>query len=299
MYRNAKNVGGTYTFNYNFTNNQPYIAANKASTGEAMRGYLSTIAYYSRVFSDKEINDYYNKTKARYNIPNQPQTYVPTIIKDNLALLLDGAAYSGSGITWPDISGNARDATLINSPVYSTNNGGIFIFNGAISSAYANTAYIIPSSASFSMGGFVRSKGSSGGGYSNRAFGNADSSGGSSGADIIFLDSGTDRTLFSVRRGNGGNDVSYKPDLELSNTWHYILATYDTTTGYRLFIDTQLIAYSATLGFAGTLTFRVGRDGNATDAFNGDVGLVHIHNKALSNSEIQQIFNAYRGRYSI
>ena len=299
MYRNSKRAGRVYTFNYNFTNNQPYIGANKASLGEVMRGNISSIAYYNRAFSDLEIESYYDETKSKYTgIPVTSPIYRTLPVRDSLALLLDGASYPGSGTTWPDISGNARDATLINSPVYSSNNGGIFIFNGSVSSAYANTAYVIPSSASFSMGGFVRSKGS-GGSYSNRVFGNADSTGGSSGADIIFLDSGTDRTLFSVRRGNGGNDVSYKPNLELSNTWHYVLTTYNTSTGYRLFIDTELVAYSATLGFAGVLTFRVGRDGNGSDAFNGDVGLVHIHNKALSNTEIQQMFNAYRGRYGI
>lgn len=304
MYRNGKRGYdrglSVYTVNYNFTNNEPRIGQNKAAGGEVMRGNIASVAYYNRAFNADEVMAYYNESKSRFeSYPNTNLIYRTNIVRDSLALLLDGASYSGSGTTWPDTSGNGRDATLINSPTYSTNNGGVFIFNGATSTAYANTAYVLPASASFTMGGFARSRGSNGGTFYNRVFGNADSAGGSVGASIIFKDSGTERVLYGVRRGNGGNDVSYTPDLTLSNTWHYVAMTYDTSTGLRLFIDTQLIAYSATLGFGSSLTFRVARDGNAADAFNGEVGLVHIHNKALSNTELQQIFNAYRGRYGI
>lgn len=300
MYRNGRRTGNIYTVDYNWTANEPWIGWNKAAGGgETMKGSLSTIAYYSRAFDQREILEFYNETKSRFDdIFEQPQTYYPRPVTANLALLLDGASYSGSGTNWPDTSGNGRDGTLINSPTYNSANGGYFTFNGPTSSAYANTAYVLPASNSFTMAGFVRSAGSAGS-FSNRVFGNADSTGGGSGASVIFLDSGNDRTLFFVRRGNGGTDLSYIPDLELTNTWHYICMVYDTSTGLRMHIDGNQITSSATLGYGSSLTFRVGRDGNGSDAFKGDVGLVHIYNKALSNSEIQQNFNAYRGRYGI
>lgn len=302
LYRNARQAGSVYTVDYNFTNNEPRIGQNKSSGSQVVIGNIATIAYYSRAFNQQQITEYYKETKSRFDETfDFPQTYYPRPITDSLALLLDPANYSGSGTNWPDTSGNGRDATLINSPTYSAVNGGIFTFNGTTSFAYANTAYVLPSTNSYTIAGFVRSRGSNGG-QLNRAFGNADSAGGTVGADMVFLDSGTDRTVFSARR-NGSNDsnrdITYKPDLELTGVWHYVAQTYDTSIGSRLYIDGNMITNNPTLGFSSSLTFKVGRDGNASDAWNGDIGVVHIYNKALSNNEIQQNFNAYRGRYGI
>lgn len=57
-----------------------------------------------------------------------------------LVLWLDAENYSGSGATWPDTSGNALDATLVNSPTWGTHAGGrrMFTFNG--STQYATVA---------------------------------------------------------------------------------------------------------------------------------------------------------------
>ena len=48
------------------------------------------------------------------------------------------ASYSGSGTAWTDLSGNSNNATLVNSPAYTTAWNGDFAFNGT-GSQYAST----------------------------------------------------------------------------------------------------------------------------------------------------------------
>jgi hypothetical protein len=55
------------------------------------------------------------------------------LISDGLLLYYDAGninSYPGSGNTWFDISGNSNNGTLINSPTYSTDNGGSIVFDG-------------------------------------------------------------------------------------------------------------------------------------------------------------------------
>lgn len=67
---------------------------------------------------------------VRYPI-NRP---IPAYVTTGLRLMLDAsnpASYPGSGTTWYDLSGNANNATLVNGPSYSTDDGGIFVFDGS------------------------------------------------------------------------------------------------------------------------------------------------------------------------
>ena len=57
----------------------------------------------------------------------------PTIVTDGLVLALDAGdrnSYPGSGTTWNDLAGS-NNLTLYNSPSFSSNNGGHFLFDGA------------------------------------------------------------------------------------------------------------------------------------------------------------------------
>lgn len=60
----------------------------------------------------------------------------PDTIQDGLVLCLDASdknSYPGSGTTWTDVSGNGRNASLINSPTFSSSG------NGSISTDATNT----------------------------------------------------------------------------------------------------------------------------------------------------------------
>jgi len=60
-------------------------------------------------------------------------SHSPKIVTDGLVLALDAGntkSYPGSGTTWFDRSGNARNGTLTNGPTFSSANGGSIVFDG-------------------------------------------------------------------------------------------------------------------------------------------------------------------------
>jgi len=96
-------------------------------------------------------------------------------------------------------------------------------------------------------------------------------------------------------------NISYNNSLSL-NTWYYVAATDDGTT-VRLFVNGTSVAStpSAVSTTNGTMTCQIGawNGAGAGTYFDGKIPMVQIHNRALSAAEVQQNFNALRGRYGI
>ena len=58
----------------------------------------------------------------------------PKIVTNGLVLCLDAAdrnSYPGSGASWLDLSGNGYNGTLTNGPTFSSDNAGVFSFDGS------------------------------------------------------------------------------------------------------------------------------------------------------------------------
>lgn len=88
--------------------NQPYY----------WQGKIGKTQIYNRALSDQEVLQNYNNSKIRY---------------DGLVLNLDAGnviSYNGTGSNWNDISGSVYSATLTNGPVFNSSNGGQIIFDG-------------------------------------------------------------------------------------------------------------------------------------------------------------------------
>jgi hypothetical protein len=83
------------------------------------------------------------------------------------------------------------------------------------------------------------------------------------------------------------------------NAWQYVGIRFDGTnkTIWKNgeIIATQAAAVNST---SNTEQLRVG-EGNANELFNGNITQVTIYNRALSDNEVRQNFNALRGRYGI
>ena len=59
--------------------------------------------------------------------------YGPKIVTNGLVLALDAAdknSYPGTGTIWKDLTTNANNGTLVNTPTFSNSNGGTLLFNG-------------------------------------------------------------------------------------------------------------------------------------------------------------------------
>jgi hypothetical protein len=242
--------------------------------------------------------------------------YNPKIVTDGLILCLDAAnvkSYPGSGTTWTDLSGNGNNGTLTNGPTFSSDNGGSIFFDGT-DDFVTNTVTLgdiltsdeeITFCAWFNQtGNFVPKPIFSFQTNTNSFISITASDYRVFGFNAFFgLGLGTSQqTQFNV----SGNPDQYKP-----GSWNYVVFSLKFTTGLQFVslynksegidlkltnsgsLNGQLPQYNQT-----NQPLNIGQQDN-TFYFNGNISLASIYNRLLTDAEIQQNFQATRGRYGI
>ena len=229
----------------------------------------------------------------------------PLGVTNGLVLYLDAAnkrSYPGSGTTWFDRSGS-NNGTLTNGPSFNSSNFGSIVFDGS------NDYVTIPFSLSFPTGSsartlcaFFKPTSLGVGGVIFGIGGNSTNGGRSS------LWVGSDGNI-GVECRNSGVFLSSLSDWGGLNTWNYLCAVYpsgSTTVGsFILYVNGSLKSSSA---FNGATTFNTTNQSAiiatvpaapGSNMFTGNIAQVSIYNRALTAAEIQQNFNALRGRFGI
>jgi len=232
----------------------------------------------------------------------------PNIIEDGLVLCLDAGntkSYPGSGTTWTDLSRNGNNGTLTGGPAFSSANQGSIVFDGT--NDYI-TAGSIPSGTDlFTLSCWFYFNGNVSGNFDLlRAAaiftGNAVGT-----IEFLIATSGNAaglpyQILFSRYGGSTvGSCVLTNINMAI-NQYHNIVIVRDGTSSQKIYQNGSLIGTgNVSNSFsAGTLYFG-GAPLNATYSayLNGRAGNILRYNRALSESEILQNFNAVKGRYGL
>lgn len=226
----------------------------------------------------------------------------PDIVTDGLIFNMDFASikcYPGAGNSCTDLSGNNFVGELINSPPFtSSTNNKFFSFNGTTN----NRLIRIPDSTllntqtpsvevwiktnNLNQGGFFFEKGSVNTQYS------------------LFQEG----TLLRWRNNftvGGFNALSIITANYIStSSWAQIVATF--TSGSRKLYVNGIIANSDSQ--TGTLNTNAGGmsigayggyNGPRGYYYNGDIAIVKVYNKQLTDSEVLQNFTALKGRFGL
>jgi hypothetical protein len=217
-----------------------------------------------------------------------------------LLLSLDSgnpSSYSGTGSTWFDISGYGNNATLINSPTYSSSYDGILQFDDA-SSEYG-TFNDLGSLSQFTVEVWFRLTSSLTGKVSS----------------IVSNEYNSSTALnFSIGTNNSPNDynlsVGFYDNIWYSttgfvpqtNVWYQVVGTYDGTT-LRQYINGQ--ASGGTINISATpisggnnrLMRRWDETLSSGNLIDGDLAIVKIYNQALSSSDILNSYNSTYTRF--
>lgn len=208
-------------------------------------------------------------------------------------LYLNATSYSGSGTTWPAINGS--NATLVNTPTYTSASPTYFSFNaaslekatipniGSISRWTIEAWFRVTSSIASTVTAVITNEGT--------------------GATTINFCMGQSRSptnrniCASFYDGAWRTTNGFAPTL---NTWYHCIGTYDGTTIKQYVngvLDTQL-SYTGTPTSGGEVRIASRWDSQvAGDFFPGDIGLTRIWNSALNASQVTTLYNQNAGRF--
>ena len=232
--------------------------------------------------------------------------YGPRIVTDGLVLALDAAdrnSYPGSGTAWTDLSGLGNTGTLTNGPTYSSANGGSLVFDGVddyVENSSPNLG--ITGDASATLSCWFYYTGASTTFNALFQYGNGPVAG-----DTFALGLNLPSAYDVNFQFNGGNSTRSNSNVYLPNTWNNLVGTKtpgaaNTTTKLYLNGVELTIAESSTITpNVVSRVIRVGRwtnDGSPS-YYTGRVSNCSIYNRALTAAEIQQNFQALRGRFGI
>ncbi len=227
----------------------------------------------------------------------------PDIVENGLILCYDPAnlkGYTSGSTNVFDLSTTKSSGSLVGGLAYTTGSKGTFVLDGI--NDYIQGEKVIEPTGALSISAWFRSTGTGS---------NNDGTGGvllCSSPELnhgYFLSySQRDKTIqFSTVINTG----SFMPSGSFErNVVNNVVATWDGST-HRVYSNARLVgtrSFSTAIGYAtsGDRKHRVGRWGY-TDAvsynryFQGDIYNVSLYNRALSQREIQQNYDAIRGRF--
>ena len=230
--------------------------------------------------------------------------YFGNLVTNGLVLDLDAAklaSYPGSGTTWYDISGNNNNGTLTNGPTFSgIGKQAAIVFDGVndyidISNTSALNPPVMSISAWFNLSTLVTNQNIISKGYTSLASPYISYT-------LKMYDLSPYNTI-QMQASIGGTIYLVTSATTLTtNTWYSVVGTYDGNI-FKLYING--VQDANTTSISGSITsyntpVQVGRWGTQGSQYlNGKVALAQIYNRALSATEVQQNFNALRGRYGI
>jgi hypothetical protein len=246
----------------------------------------------------------------------------PRIVTDGLVLYLDaanGRSYPGSGTTWSDLSGNGNHFTLTNGPTFNTGNLGSIQFDGVNDSVGVSSidlSYTDNITLDFfcKLNSYVETNGSIDGILCEFTtnFNSFD--------DGFYIGIADDSTpsfndtypiSINIRGNNGYNIYGYDKASVNDLQWHHWTCILDKRrTGLegesRFYIDSQEKPITTITSYRndntnnfGNRPFFLGSRNNSGFFANMEISNFKIYNRALNPEEIEQNFNATRGRFGL
>jgi hypothetical protein len=196
-----------------------------------------------------------------------------------------------TGGGWADLSGRGNNGELVNGVRESSDNLGALVFDGVDDYIDCGNSSNLSITVGTVCAWFKKPHGS---GYK----GLVDKGRDNYGAWSLNVDETANTATFKARI-SGNNIVLIASSSYGNDIWNYVCGVYDGTnlSIYQNGTLSNSASYSGTIG-TNSVSVRVG---SANDGlyFNGNIVQVQIYNKALTAAEIQQNFNALRGRFGI
>jgi len=236
--------------------------------------------------------------------------YGPSIVHDGLVPCLDAAdknSYPGSGTTWYDLSGNGNNGTLTNGPTFDSGNGGSITLTTSQYIDLGNDSLEL-SSPEGTISIWVKTSSTS------------------TSQEIFYTKENRDRVIYIYDNGSGhtynagaynGTNGAYSlldSGVGVTLNWVNITLTYIQDNGsnavYKIYLngiekDSDITSTTTDVGsdnysqIGGSAFGGSNVDYPSVGEFQGSVASFLNYNRALTPQEIQQNYNATRGRFGL
>jgi len=251
-------------------------------------GKVADVKIYDRELTLQEIQANYNATKNRF-FPNE------NIVRNGLVLNIDASksnSYAGSGNTSYDLSGFGNTATLVNGTGFTGTNGGAFLFDGTNDYISMGTASSVKPT-QLTLACFFKINAID----AVNVISGKQGTGSGAASYAIVVQSG--QLHFRISNSSG---TEYNASTAFSNTssYNYAVGTYDGSN-LRLYLNGASVGSSSvsiSIVYSDSYPLLMGYYGGSIPT-NMSIGSLKLYNRALSDTEIQQNFNAMRERYNI
>jgi hypothetical protein len=286
--QNSASLSGSIQYDSN--NTRIVIGADdnggyNSGTGAFHSGKLNQVKIYNRALSSEEITRNYISQRKRY-FPEE------NIVTNGLVLYIDPAKYSsyaGSGNSISSISGIGYSGTLINGPTFSNTSGGSFALDGVDDYIFAPIDTNLFSTEA-TMIIWLKNDAAIPTVYNTGFLGFGQ---GQSNDHYPWVNGAAYLSTFRNIRVEG---------ITLSSTInrvlpHMVSVTTDSSN-WKLYQNSTLQHTTSSTGTVYLSRFTIGYSINSF-FYRGDVYAFMIYNRALTESEITQNYNAMKSRFGI
>jgi hypothetical protein len=223
----------------------------------------------------------------------------PTIVTNGLVLYLDAAnnkSYPGSGTSWGDLTGNSNTNTLTNGPTFNSANGGSIVFDGTNDEVAINSSTIARiGTSNHTISVFVNNDITS----EEDLFG----TGGIGVGDVLLM------IYLAKFRGHawsstGNSNVFDSPNTIGTGGWNMLTQRVTWGANMDLFENgikagTKVLSGNAPSSTQNTAYLGARYPGTGPSHLQGKIGLVTVYNRALTDSEVLQNYNAIKTRFGL
>jgi len=238
-------------------------------------------------------------------ISKTPVTSSSNYITSGLVMNLDAGSYSGTG-NWLDTSGNSNNASAVQTPTYSSNDGGYFDLNGgAITATGQVDSFSISDNStldtmtSMSIEMWFNTETIQGVGSANMLFSKRTAT--TNGYVGFFTTSG-----YTFRIGTGSPTQLTWSTTPTTGSWQQLVITVGSGGSkiYQNGIEVQdTPSYTGNFAnidtAASLLIGDVNPNASGLYGFDGKFSVYRMYNRILSSTEVQQNFDGIRDRYGL
>lgn len=229
-----------------------------------------------------------------------------SFVTNGLVLNLDAASYGGG--SWLDSSGNSNNASLVQTPTYSSNQGGLFDLNGgfySISGTGLVDSFSIPDSSTLDTMNSM----------SIEMWINIDTVQGTTSPNLLFSKRSTTTNgyvgfftsaSYTFRIGTSSPTQLSWLSPPITGSWQQLVITVGSGSGGNVYRNGSIVQTSSYTGSfsninttANLLIGDVNPSATGVYGYDGKIAIFRIYDRVLSSTEVTQNYDSQKSRFGL